>query len=196
MAEEVSAGADARGDTQASAGATAPLRAGVSERRDRRSGRLPSPTPLSEPSARVVCCLAGPADRDALFDSIDSLVASDGEAAQVLVADDSSLVAREAVVRERYPAADVVRNKLSTGGPPHLWYLCRLGIERALEHYDFEQWVKMDCDALVTGRNFSATTLARLELMPRRREWQVARGSAPTELRPTTASTRASCAAT
>lgn len=144
----------------------AALRAEVAERRDRRSGRLPSATPRTRAVRSVVCFLAGPADRDALFDSIDSVVASDGDAAQVLVADDSSLVAREAVVREHYPAADVVRNSVSTGGPPHLWYLCRLGIERALERYDFEQWVKMDCDALVTGPDFSTKTLARLADAP------------------------------
>jgi hypothetical protein len=94
------------------------------------------------------------------------VIRSDGDAAQVLVADDSSIAAREAVVRERYPTVDVVRNPLSTGGPPHLWYLCKLGIERALERYDFEQWVKMDCDALVTGPAFSEATLARLADAP------------------------------
>ena len=144
----------------------AAVRAEVAERRDRRHGRLSSPAPRKRAVRSVACFLAGPADRDALFDSIDSLVASDGDAAQVLVADDSSLAAREAVVRERHPAADVIRNKLSTGGPPHLWYLCKLGIERALERYDFEQWVKMDCDALVTGPEFSARTIMRLADAP------------------------------
>lgn len=131
-----------------------------------RKGRIPPPPRRRSEVRSVACFLAGPADRDALFDSIDALVRSDGDAAQVIVADDSSLVAREAVVRERHPSVDVVRNRLSTGGPPHLWYLCRLGIERALERYDFEQWVKMDCDALVTGPSFSNTTLARLRDAP------------------------------
>jgi hypothetical protein len=137
------------------------VRARAAERGDRRLGRIPPPSPRRRDVRTVFCFLVGPGDRDALFDSIDAVVASDGDASQVVVLDDSSVVARESVVRERFPEAVVLRNDRPTGGPPHLWALCRLGLEHALRNYDFEQWVKSDSDALVTGPGFSQETLAR-----------------------------------
>lgn len=144
----------------------AAARAELAERIDLRRGRIAPPRPRKRDVRSVVCFLAGPNDRDALFDSIEALRASDGDASQVIVIDDSSVVSRESVVRERFPDADVVRNRFSTGGPPHLWSLCQLGLEHALHRYDFEQWVKSDCDALVTGANFSGETLARFAAAP------------------------------
>jgi hypothetical protein len=144
----------------------AAVRAEAVEHLDRRRGRIP-PAPRRRREVRsVVCILAGPNDRSAVFDSTEALLASDGDAAQVVVADDSSVAVRESIVRERFPEADVLRNPRATGGPPHLWALCRLGIERALERFDFEQWVKADSDALVTGPGFSARTLERLADAP------------------------------
>src|SRR5207237_10867085 len=37
-----------------------------------------------------------------------------------------------------------------------------LGLRRALERYDFEQWVKFDTDALVVGPRFSEVMLDRI----------------------------------
>jgi hypothetical protein len=76
--------------------------------------------------------------------------------------DDCTVDSREVVVRERYPQVDVVRNPVPTGGPPSMWPLCRLGLKRALDRYDFAQWVKIDTDSLVVGPSFSQVMLERI----------------------------------
>lgn len=144
----------------------AAIRGERAERRDRREGRIPPPQPRRKDVRSVVCFLCGPGDLGGLLDSIEALRASDGDATQVLVVDDTSVTAREALVRERFPEVEVLRNRLRTGGPPHLWPLCQLGLHHALRYYSFEQWVKMDADALVTATGFSEQTLARLAAAP------------------------------
>jgi len=143
------------------------VRAAVADRRDRSAGRVPPPAPRRRTVRSVVWLPAGPGSGAALLDSVESVLASDGEAAQVLVVDDSSGDAREAVVRERFPEVDVVRNPRPSGGPPSMWGLCCLALRRSLERYDFEQWVKLDTDALVTGPGFSEQVLGRLSGHPR-----------------------------
>jgi len=142
------------------------LRAERAERADRRAGRIHPPGPRRREVQSVFCFAAGPGSGAALLDSIESVLASDGEAGAVLVVDDASVDAREAVVRERFPGAEVIRRRRPSGGPPNVWPLLAQGIEHALERYDFRQWVKMDTDALVCGPAFSAVTLERWDQAP------------------------------
>ena len=143
------------------------VRAEVADRRDRRAGRIPPP-PRRRPEVRSIFSMpVGPGDRGAVLDGIDAILASDGDAAQVIVVDDASVDSRAGVVRDRYPQVDVVRQRVPSGGPPRLWPGTQLGLRRALERYDFEQFVKLDADALVTAPEFSERTLARLRMSPR-----------------------------
>jgi hypothetical protein len=138
-------------------------RALQAERSDERRGRpAPPPPPPPRTVRSVVCFLAGPGQLEPLSDSIESVLASDGDATQVIVVDDATADVREADVRERFPAVDVVRNRVATGGPPNLWPTTCIGIRRALERYDFEQWVKMDTDALITAPSLSEAMLGRI----------------------------------
>lgn len=108
----------------------------------------------------------GPGGATALFDTLDSLERSDGEASQVVVIDDWSGDAREVVVRERFPRAVVLRTRVPSGGPPSLWSGGHLALEHALAGYAFEQFVKFDTDAIVTGPGFSAAILERIAAAP------------------------------
>jgi hypothetical protein len=65
-------------------------------------------------------------------------------------------------VRARFPEVDVVRIPYPTGGPPSGWNVMRAGILHAIAHYDFQLYIKMDTDALITKPGFSETVLARL----------------------------------
>jgi hypothetical protein len=142
------------------------LRAELAERADRRQGRIPPPGQRRRDVRSVVCFISGPGRARYLFDSIESVLASDGGEVQVIVVDDCAVDAREAEVRSRFPEVEVIRRRFPTGGPPRTWPQTRLGIEFALAHYEFEQWVKMDSDALVVGPRFSESTLARFEASP------------------------------
>ena len=142
------------------------LRAGVAERRDRRAGRIPPP-PRAIPTARTVFMFpSGPGRWQWLTDSIEAVMASDGDDCRILVVDDSTLDTRESVIRARFPQVEVIRNPLPTGGPPATWPTYRLGLLHALEHYDFELFVKMDTDAVVTGPRFSDAVFERLAAAP------------------------------
>jgi hypothetical protein len=142
------------------------LRAEIAELADRRRSRIPPPGRRRREVRSLVCFVSGPGRSQYLYDSIEAVLASDGDAAQVIVVDDCAVDAREAEVRSRFPEVEVVRRRLPTGGPPRTWPQVQLGIEFALARYDFEQWVKMDSDALVVGRDFSEQTIARFEASP------------------------------
>jgi hypothetical protein len=142
------------------------LRSAIAQRADRRAGRIPPPGPRRREVRSLVCIPCGPGQPESLFDTIEALVASDGDDCAVLVVDDASVDSRESVVRERFPAVEVVRNRVATGGPPALWRVCQLGIAHALERFSFEQWVKMDTDALVTAPRFSQRVLERIAAAP------------------------------
>ena len=138
-------------------------RARRAAREDRRRGRPDPPPPPSPRKVRsVVCFLAGPGQLEPLLDSIESVRRSDGDDTQVIVVDDGTADVRAADVREHFPEVDVVRNRLATGGPPNLWPTTQMGLRRALERYDFEQWIKMDTDALITGPALSESLLGRI----------------------------------
>jgi hypothetical protein len=147
-------------------GAVYALRAEWAERTDARRGRVPPPTPRRRNVRSVVWFAAGPGSRDALLDSIESVVASDGSDTQIVVVDDCSVQAREAVVRERFPQVDFCRTRFPTGGPPSMWRLCQLAFRHAMANYDFELWIKMDSDALATGPSLSSCTAGRIAGVP------------------------------
>lgn len=143
------------------------LRALRAEREDRRGGRiLPTPPARRGKCRAIVCIPAGPGSRAALFDTIDSVLASDQGASQIVVIDDCSVDCREAVVRERYPEVDVVRTRAPSGGPPNLWPPLLTAFEHVLRHYDFDILAKLDTDALVTGPGFSERAIERLDAVP------------------------------
>lgn len=141
-------------------------RAHAADRTDRRHGRVPPPGPRRREVRSVVCTFAGPGELDALLDSAAALKASDGDASQLLVVDDCSVDSRAAVLHEHLEGVDVLRTRYSTGGPPNLWELARMGLEQALDRYSFEQWVKMDTDALCVGPGLSRRTLSALAETP------------------------------
>jgi hypothetical protein len=149
-------------------------RAAVARRSDRRRGRVEPPRARRREVRSVIWIPAGPGSADALTDTIDAIRASDGDAAQIVVIDDCTVDCRAVAVRERHPEVDVVRHRIPSGGPPALWGLARLALDHALTRYDFEQWVKVDTDALVVAPGFSRVTL---DLLAAHREAGIA-GSA------------------
>jgi len=143
------------------------LRAVWAEREDLRAGRIPPVPRDRHPKCRAVVCIpAGPGDPAALFDTIDSVLASDRGESQIVVIDDCSVSCREAIVRARYPEVDVVRTRVPSGGPPNLWPVLRTAVRHVLEHYDFELFARLDTDALVTGPDFCERALERLSGAP------------------------------
>lgn len=143
------------------------LRARAAEAGDRRAGRLPHPLARRPGSRTVVMFPSGPGRWPQLADSIEAVQASDGDRSQILVVDDSTVDTRESVIRARFPEVDVIRKPYPTGGPPATWPVYRWGLLHALEHYDFEIFVKMDTDAVVTGPGFSDAVVARLAAAPK-----------------------------
>lgn len=140
--------------------------ADAAEREDRRRGRIAPPAPRLRQVASVVLFISGPGRTGELFDSIDSVIASDGDQSQIIVVDDCSTDARETIVRERYPEVDVIRSRRPSLGPPNITPLTMLGIERALARYRFDHCIKMDSDALATGPHLSAVVGARFAAAP------------------------------
>jgi hypothetical protein len=141
------------------------LRVELARRQDRR-GPVTVPGPRRQKVRSVIWIPVGPGSAEALWDTIDAIQASDGEDSQIVVVDDCTLETRAAVVRERYPEVDVVRNRIPTGGPPNLWVLCQIAMRYALERYDFEQLVKLDADAIVLAPEFSARSIERIAQTP------------------------------
>lgn len=140
--------------------------AAAAERADLKRGRVPPPAPPRRDVTSVVLFISGPGRLEELLDSIDSVIASDGDRSQIIVVDDCSIDARETIVRERHPEVDVIRSRRPSLGPPNITPLTLLGIERALERYRFEQCIKMDSDALITGPGLSAAVAARFAAAP------------------------------
>jgi len=142
------------------------LAAERAERRDRRAGSIPPPLPRRREVLAVVCIPSGPGDPERILDTIDSIRASDGDTSQILVVDDCSVTAREAVIRQRFPEVEVVRTRMPSGGLPNIWPPLRTGIEHALAHYDFSLFVKFDTDAIATGPDFSTRSHDALAAAP------------------------------
>jgi len=134
-------------------------RARRADREDQRAGRVPPSTPRRRSVRSVVCFLSGPGRPAELLDSIDSVLASDGEDSQILVIDDFSIDSREVVVRERYPQVDVLRLGVPSGGPPRMWPHVSLALKHALESFDFELFMRLDTDAVAVGPHLSRRTL-------------------------------------
>ncbi|MDX6643208.1 MAG: hypothetical protein QOD76_1170 [Solirubrobacteraceae bacterium] len=132
------------------------LRARRAERQDRRAGRIPPPPSPVRTVSSVVCFISGPGRPKWLEDSIESVLASEGDDAHVIVIDDCSVDARESVIRARFPQVEVLRRSFPTGGPPQTWAQLQLGLRHAMEHHDFERFVRLDTDALVVGPSLSA----------------------------------------
>jgi len=107
----------------------------------------------------VVYFISGPGRPAELLDSIDSVLASDGDDSQVIVVDDFSIDPREALVRERYPEVAVLPMRIPSGGPPRMWPHVQLALRHARENYDFELFLRLDTDALVVGPDVSRRTL-------------------------------------
>jgi hypothetical protein len=140
----------------------APLRAVRSALAARRDRDRRDDTPAAPPRFRAAyVVLAGPGDRDGLFDLLDSIQAFEEDDVKVVVVDDASVDCRERVVRARFPAVDVVRRVWPSSGPPANYPPLAAGIRHALANYEFDCLVKLDTDALVTG---SAPSRAALEL--------------------------------
>lgn len=140
----------------------APLRAVRSARAARRDRGWRVDAPATGSSFRAAyVVLAGPGDREGLFDLIDSIQAFEGDEVKVVVVDDASVDCRERVVRARFPAVDVVRRAWPSSGPPANYPPLAAGIRHALANYEFDCLVKLDTDALVTG---AAPSRAALEL--------------------------------
>jgi glycosyltransferase involved in cell wall biosynthesis len=114
----------------------------------------------------VVLFISGPGRTDELLDSIDSVLASEGEDVQIIVVDDCSIDTRESVVRARYPQVDVLRSGIPVLGPPNITPLTLLGIRHALARYRFDHCIKMDSDALVTGPRLTDAIESRVGVVP------------------------------
>ncbi len=143
------------------------LRAETAAARDRLYGWRAPPPPRSRDVRSVACLLSGPAPVEPLLDSIEAVLASEGDACQVVVVDDGSIAGRERVLRDRYPEVAVVRNRRPTGGPPNMWRQLRLGLEHSLERFRFEIWFKLDTDALLVAPGAAKACLERLAAHPR-----------------------------
>lgn len=142
------------------------LRAERAEQADRRAGRIPPAPPVRSHVETVVCFVSGPGRPGWLEDSIESVLASDGDRAHVIVIDDCSVDARESIVRERFPGVEVLRRRVPSGGPPQTWPQVQLGLRHALDHYDFDRFVRMDTDALVVGPGLSSELARALDAVP------------------------------
>lgn len=140
----------------------AAARARRANRADGRAGRIPPPAPGRREVGTVILIPSGPGRWPYLADTIESVLASDGDASRIVVVDDATVDTRESVIRERFPQVDVVRKPVPSCGPPATWPVYRFGLLHALERYAFERLIKMDSDALVTGPRLSETTAARI----------------------------------
>jgi hypothetical protein len=131
-----------------------PARALAAARAARRDRSVALPPPDRRRDYRAVYVIpAGPRDWEPLVDTIESVLHHEGEDAKVVVVDDASTDCREARVRRAFPQVDVLRRRWPSGGPPRDYPGVAEGIELALRRYDFEVLLKLDTDALVTGRS-------------------------------------------
>ncbi len=142
------------------------LRADLAERSDQRRLRIPAPALRRVDVRAVVCFVSGPGRFRRLVDSIESVLASDGDSVQIMVIDDCSIDAREAEIRALFPDVVVVRRRVPTGGPPMTWPQLRLGVCEALTHHRFDLWVKLDSDSLVVGPRFTEVLAERMAAVP------------------------------
>jgi hypothetical protein len=142
------------------------LRARRAERQDRRAAHIPPPPSSPRTVRSIVCFISGPGRPAWLEDSIESVIASDGDDAHVIVIDDCAVDARESVIRARFPQVEVLRRSFPTGGPPQTWAQLQLGLRHALANSDFEHFVRLDTDALVVGPGLSARLGEALAVAP------------------------------
>ena len=128
-------------------------RARLAARRDRGPG--PSSITGNARYRAVVVIPAGPGEWPALEDTIESVLAFEGDRTKIVVADDMTLDCRQAAVRARFPQVDVVRSSWPAGGPTHLYPLIADACQAALRRYEFDVLIKLDADALLTGPGLS-----------------------------------------
>jgi hypothetical protein len=118
-----------------------------------RAARRDGPPPATERHVRVVyLILCGPGELEPLSDTLESIGAYEGDAAQALVVEDATPDVRWPHVRARHPTGvDVVRMPWPTAGPPRQSSALNLGLRTALARYRFDVLCKLDTDAVVTG---------------------------------------------
>jgi hypothetical protein len=109
---------------------------------------------------------AGPGDWVPLRDTIESILAYEGDGAKVVVVDDGSVDCRRAAVQAQFPQVEVARRRWPSGGPPRNLPVVADGIRFALRHYSFPVLLKMDTDALVTGASPSLAAARLFEARP------------------------------
>jgi hypothetical protein len=125
------------------------LRAEPIPRRAQRDGS-DSVGPLTCPRSLYIIP-AAPGSWPSLADTLDSVLAFEGDSAGVLVVDDCTFDCREAVVRSSFPQVAVIRTRRPSGGPPRLSGLMGSSLSRALRAHQFDVAFKLDTDALITG---------------------------------------------
>jgi hypothetical protein len=108
----------------------------------------------------------GPGEWPALRDTIESILHYEGPETKIVVADDSSIDSRGAVVRRDFPQVDVIRNPWPTSGGFRNYRLLAQSVQACLARYDFAVLGKLDTDALMTGHGLSAYASRRFEEDP------------------------------
>jgi len=109
---------------------------------------------------------AGPGEWAPLSDTLASIRHYEPEAKVVVVADGATELTRE-LVEAQSPGATLLRPPWPTGGPPRLSPAFSWAMRWILKTYRFHTLVKIDSDALVTGRGLTARAGARFADDPR-----------------------------
>lgn len=144
-----------------------PGRVAAALRAERADPAPPKPAGAAGRRFTIVYVLpAGPGSWPALRDTVESILHYEGEDAKVVVADDDSVDCRSAVVRATFPAADVVRARWPTGGPPRQSPFQARVYAQLMRRYDFDVLCKIDTDALVTGPSLGARAAAEFAARP------------------------------
>jgi len=112
----------------------------------------PLPVPARPRRVRTVVWLpAGPGGmREQLVDTWNSVRASSDDVALIVTDDWTTDCDRESLA-SLGPDVVVARPRLPSAGPPGLWPVTVLALRTALQQFDFEQFLKIDTDALVTA---------------------------------------------
>jgi len=146
----------------------APARALSAARAARRDRFAPPPARDRRREYRAAYVIpTGPGDWEPLRDTLESVFHHEGDEAKVIVVDDASTDCREARVRALFPQADVLSRRWPSGGSPRDFPGVVEGIELALERYEFEALLKLDTDALVTGRSPGEAAAALFAARPK-----------------------------
>jgi hypothetical protein len=132
-----------------------------------RADRLTLPPRDDRRSYRAVYVVpVGPGEWPALRDTIESILHYEGAETKIVVADDSSIDSRAAIVRREFPQVDVIRNPWPTSGGFRIYRLLAQSVRACLVRYDFDVLGKLDTDALMTGPNLSVYASRRFQEDP------------------------------